>query len=159
MNEWYRQPVMWLAVALPATAVVAGVALAITAHSDLHASPDPVRRVAQIQTTDAARDQRALALDLVAQLEIDGGTITVTVYDLPNTSALTLDLIHATDADRDQHLALAPCGVARFCATGSVGNAHWHVALHDAANTWRIVGKWQGGSDPTRLRPAWSSGP
>ncbi len=159
MNEWYRQPVMWLAVALPATAVVAGVALAITAHSDLHASPDPVRRVAQIQTTDTARDQRAMALDLVAELEISGDTITVTVHDLPNTSALSLDLIHATDADRDQRLALAPCGVARYCATSRIDPAQWHVALHDAANSWRIVGQWQGGRDPTRLRPAWSSGP
>lgn len=159
MNEWYRQPVMWLAVALPAAAVVAGIGLAIAAHSDLHASPDRVTRVAQIQTTDAARDQHALALDLLAQVEIQGDAITVTAHDLPNASALVLNLIHATDADRDQHLALANCGVARYCATSRIAPARMHLDLHDRANTWRIVGQWQGDAGVVILQPAWSRGP
>ena len=64
-SHW-RNPVMWLVVGLPLLSIVAGVGLVVTAVRTGGADPvnDPVRRVAQIQTTDLGPDAAAKRLGL-----------------------------------------------------------------------------------------------
>jgi uncharacterized protein len=156
-QRWYHQPVMWLAVALPAASVVAGIALVIAAHSGLDASPDRVVRVAQIQTTDASRDQKARALSLAATARFDGDAITVVLGGAIRPEQLELELIHATDASHDRRVTLLPCGDAGYCASVGSVRARFHLALADAKQQWRIVGTREAGAALVVLGPALAS--
>ena len=156
-QRWYHQPVMWLAVALPAASVVAGIALVITAHSGLDASPERVVRVAQIQTTDPARDQNARALSLAATARFEGDAITVVLASANRPERLELELIHATDARQDRRVALLPCGDAAYCASVKSARARFHLQLADVNQHWRIVGTREVGAALVVLGPALAS--
>lgn len=160
VNAWYRQPVMWIAIALPAISVLAGVGLAITAHGGLDASPDPVRRVAQVQTSDEAADRRALELGLRADVELADSAVVVQFAagnTPPAAEALVLIAVHATDASQDRRLPLHPCGTGRYCADNAPGNARFDLLLADASGSWRIVGVRELGQQRIALAPAWSA--
>lgn len=160
MNAWYRQPVMWIAIALPAISVLAGVGLAITAHGGLDASPDPVRRIAQVQTSDEAADRRALELGLRAEVELSDAAVVVQFAagdTPPATEALVLVTVHATDSGQDRRIPLSPCGADRYCADSAPGDARFDLLLSDASGSWRIVGVRELGQQRVALAPAWSA--
>lgn len=139
MATWHRQPVLWLAIALPLAAVLAGIWMIRRAAGPLDASPDPVRKLAQIQTTDDARDRRALALGLRGELQFDGDQVVVQfAHEQPG---LYVDLVHATDARQDRRLELHACGAARWCADARLPDARFNIALSATNADWRIVGK------------------
>ena len=79
----WRQPVVWLVVALVATAVAGGIAMVVIASGDgaVDAVPDPVRRTAQVQVVDLGPDVRARSESLSAIVRIDakGGSMADTV--------------------------------------------------------------------------------
>ncbi|MBK6726013.1 MAG: FixH family protein [Xanthomonadales bacterium] len=160
MHAWYRQPVMWIAIALPAISVLAGVGLAITAHGGLDVSPDPVRRVAQVQISDQGADRRALELGLHAELELAAAAVVVQFAagnTPPATNALLLIAVHATDSGQDRRIPLSSCGADRYCADSAPGNARFDLVLADAGGTWRIVGVRELGQQRVALAPAWSA--
>ena len=66
--RWFREPTVWLLVALPLASVVATIALFRAGASGvpLDAAPDAVTRSAQVQQADLDADHRALALGLSA---------------------------------------------------------------------------------------------
>ena len=74
-GRWYREPMVWLLVALPLASVVATLALLRIggAGPPLDAVPDDVRRSAQVQQADLAPDERALALGLSAPATVARG--------------------------------------------------------------------------------------
>lgn len=152
MASGLRQPVMWLAIALPLAAVIAGVWMIRRAAGPLDASPDPVRKLAQIQTSDDSRDQRAQALGLRGEVRLEAGL--VVVHFAHAQAALSLDLVHATDAGQDQRLALQPCGEARWCAEATLPNARFNIALSAPGADWRIVGTRERDQQLVSLQPA-----
>lgn len=160
MNAWYRQPVMWIAIALPAISVLAGVGLAITAHGGLDASPDPVRRIAQVQTSDEAADRRALELGLRAEVELADSAVVVqfAAGAAPSAAeALVLIAVHATDSGQDRRIPLSPCGAGRYCADSAPGDARFDLLLANMSGSWRIVGVRELDQQRVALAPAWSA--
>ena len=112
----WRNPVMWLVVGLPLLSIVAGVGLVVVAtrSGGADAVSDPVRRVAQIQTSDLGPDAAARKQGLSAVLRVEDGVVEV----LPATGTfardrpLRLELQHPTRQAEDLHLELAPAGPA-----------------------------------------------
>lgn len=160
LHAWYRQPVMWLAIALPLAAVAAALALVFGAHGGFDLSPDPVRRIAQVQTADESADRRALQLGLRGEVEWGDAEVVVQVRGDTATAvgdALALLAVHATDSAQDRRLPLQPCGSDRYCARSALGNARFDLALVDAGGSWRIVGVRELGQQRIALGPAWSA--
>ncbi len=153
-----RQPLLWLVVALPLAAIVAGIWMIRLAGGAMDASPDAVKRLAQIQTMDDPRDRRAGELGVHATVEINAQGIAVHVNEaaVGDGRAPTLALIHATDANQDRRLVLTACGPRTWCSSEHPAGARWRLALTPASNAWRVVGTLELGTTAVALEPAWS---
>src|SRR5207342_627851 len=110
-TAWYRQPVLWLAIALPALILVAlasTLAIALAGSSD--AAPEPVQRTADSQVSDLAPDARAQQLGLLATLQLtpDGHDVRVVVRPAPTADidTLTLQWVHPIQAAKDVEVSL-----------------------------------------------------
>ena len=94
----WREPMVWLVVALPLVAVIAGFALLVIASrsGSTDAVADRVQRTAQIQVADLGPDARARQLRLSAILRTDGDLVEVLPVsgDFPRDAPLRLALHH-----------------------------------------------------------------
>lgn len=145
--KWYRQPLVWMLIAIPLSAVLGGISmiyLAITTDDGL-VNDDYYRYGKQINLV-LERDIEARRLGLHAQLDFNPQTGTVAVHLDGDKTALpaniTLSLLHATRANHDQHikLVLTPNqnyhGLIEQLIPGK-----WYVQLH--TQQWRLSSKLQ----------------
>jgi hypothetical protein len=156
MSAW-RQPMVWLAIALPAASVVASVALLVIAGGDgFDRVADSVQRTALVLVFDLSADLRAHALGLQAIARMRDGAIEVRPVSgtFDATQSLTLVLHHPIDAARDRRFELAPVR-GGWVAQGDVDAAHaWNATLSARDATWRMQGRWRAGDASTRLTTA-----
>ena len=144
-DRWYRQPIMWLVVLLPLTAVIGGfVTLALAIHSDDGLVEDDYYKRGMEINRALDRDRAAAAHGLVGTLELDDARHELRVrLDAPRPMAspenLELKLMHATRAglDRTVVLARAVDGAYRL-PLPALAAGHWDVQL--AAQDWRLTG-------------------
>lgn len=161
-RPWYREPMVWLMLALPAAAVVAGlstVAIAVRASGD-DAVPESVRRTAQMQVTDLAADQQAARRNLRAQLQLTRATGAVRVSiagDAVTDARLDLSFVHATDGAQDAHAALVRSGDVWLGRIDAPLDRPWMLSLSAADATWRLRGHLPRGQDSALLEPALAS--
>ena len=154
-GRWYREPMVWLLVALPLASVVATLALLRIggAGPPLDAVPDDVRRSAQIQQADLAPDERALALGLSAPARLrrddaGGMALSIDARALP-AGETALHLVHPLVAGRDRVLSLRREGDT-LVADGFDPSVAWRLRLVPASGEWRLVARW----DPARTGDA-----
>lgn len=156
-SPWYRSVMLWFALALPAATVVAGViTYRIAAAGSSDADPDPVQRVAQVQTRDLAVDQRASELGLRGELiaERGGGQYTLRLQPSLQLARLRLQLRHPTQARDDQQVTLERqsdgswIGHARPLQQGT-----YTLSLLPEAGDWRLVGVFGGDIGAIPLQP------
>ncbi|MDF3031817.1 MAG: hypothetical protein K0R03_2375 [Moraxellaceae bacterium] len=113
-KPWYRHPWVWFMLALPASAVIAGIATVVIAvvHQDSLVRDDWYKEGKAINQS-IARDSAATRLGLAAGLRIDAVTGEVIVNLRQKNAAavqpatLTLNFSHPTLASADQSLTLA----------------------------------------------------
>lgn len=161
----WRQPVVWLIVALVAAAVAGGIAMVVIAGGDgaVDAAPDQVRRTAQVQVTDLGPDERAqrAGLSAIARIDAKGGFIEVLPVRgrFDRTAALRLQLRHPVRSSEDVSLELQPgengwraeAGAALLAGSA----AHdWKLQLSDANERWRLRGRLPKGQQAAHLEPA-----
>jgi hypothetical protein len=153
-----RQPLLWLVVTLTLAVVGASVWTVRTARGPLPTSPDEVKRIAQIQTTDDTRDRRALELGLRAELEL--GDFGLRLHSDSDTisadTSLHLAIVHATDAAQDRRVELLPCGTRLWCTDAVLPEARFRFELAPNDASWRIVGARELGQRQIALTAAWS---
>lgn len=163
MRPWHREPMLWLVIALPLAAVLAGfTTLAIAIRSDGGDSvPDPVRRTLQIQDTNLDADRSALTAALEGELRIDAGTgsVQVRLSGLDQAEPrLRLRLQHPRHASKDRELELLGAGevwVGRI--EDSAGQA-WNLELSAPDGRWRLGGRLEPNSFDSPLRPLLAGG-
>jgi uncharacterized protein len=144
-KPWYRHPWVWLLIALPATAVVAGMIslyLAITT-SDGLVVDDYYERGKAINR-DLARDQAALAHQLKARLDLDQAGHRVVLilqshdYVLPRQPRLSF--LHPTQQGFDQHVVLDRVSEGQYSGRiRELKRGKWYVQLE--ADDWRLSGR------------------
>ena len=158
MRPWYREPWVWLMIALPASAVIAGMItlyLAIVS-SDGLVEDDYYKRGKTINL-ELARDQLAAHWELQAILGINSQTRQVTMRlesrDNVHPERVSLLLLHPTRAGKDQRIELEPGGKGVYIGTvRPVEPANWHVQLE--TGDWRLSGRMQlPGQENIRLVP------
>lgn len=157
----WRQPVMWLVVALPVAAVLASamlITMAIRSGGD-DAVADPVRRTAQIQETELGPDANAQRLGLSAVLRIEAGLLEVlpATGEFDRRAPLLLNLRHPTRASDDMLVRLAPSANGWRSARHIAGDHDWRVQLQPGNDAWRLLGRLPKGQRATRLAPALDS--
>lgn len=144
-TSWYRQPLVWMLIIIPLSAVLGGISmiyLAVTTNDGL-VNDDYYRSGKEINLV-LERDIEAKRLGLSASFALSPKTGTVRVNLKGNITtlpeSLTLSLLHATRANHDQHIKLLKTpsnqyhGLANTLIPGK-----WYVQLHTP--TWRLHGE------------------
>jgi hypothetical protein len=143
-KPWYRQPWVWFLIALPMTAVVGGlVTIYIAATTSDGLVVDDYYKRGKAINMDLARDRAAAGHRLQARLAVDLQSRRVTLdmqatdYTLP--AAVSLAILHPTQAGRDQQVELQLNAAGRYGGTvAALTQGRWHVQL--AADDWRLSG-------------------
>ena len=155
----WKQPVMWLVLGLPAAVVIAGIAMVVVAGDGdaIDTGPDPVRRMAQIQTTDLGPDEFAREEKLSAVLRVDPEQKQFEVLPVngafDHSAPLRLDLLHPTDQARDRQLLLQPTDLGWRTGADIDGGHDWNVRLGPMDAHWRLQGRLPRDQRATHLRP------
>ena len=142
-RPWYRYPLVWLMLAIPASAVVMGVVLITLATStfDGMVVDDDYRKGLQINRT-LERDRKAEALGLAGTLDLGGrpGEARLTLGVDPGDEELVLDVLHATRAGQDQRVVLRRVGPGEYVGPWSApGPGRWRLEL--AGEDWRLTAR------------------
>lgn len=144
-KPWFREPWPWILASGPLLVVIASFISAWIAirSSDGLVSEDYYRDGLAAKET-ISRNERAVALGLKAELQMDRNAIRVvlaardTGYVLP--AALRVTLSHPARAGLDQTLVLVREG-DRYVARGLLpASGHWLILIEDESSTWRMMG-------------------
>ena len=154
----WREPMVWLLVALPLSAVVAAFALLFAAarssgNDDLVA--DPVQQTGQIQVSDLGPDTVAQQRQLSAILSVGNRRIELIPVsgDFDRHAPLRLSLRHPARAASDRTLSLQPSADGWQIATSLDASHDWIVQLSPADGVWRIEGRLPKQQRAVRLAP------
>ena len=146
-RPWYREPWVWLMIALPMTAVIGGmitIYLAVTT-SDGLVVDDYYKRGKTINK-DLARDDAAARYQLRASIELDLQDNRMQLQ-LESANAvlpkvLTFSLLHPTQPGHDQVISLQHAGDGVYYgAIDEVARGNWYLQLE--ADDWRLSGDMQ----------------
>lgn len=143
-KPWYRQFWPWFIMALPASAVVAGLAtVAIAVKYQDSVVRDDWYKEGKAINQDFARDDRARTLGLSADVRIDDLTGELRLQLRQSGAAsqperLTLYFQHPTQASADQSLILARRGADYVGQLPHALKGRFHVEL--GAPEWRLLG-------------------
>ena len=146
-TPWYRQFWPWFLIALPATAVIAGVAtLIIAMHEPDGLVEDDYYKAGLAINQVLERDREAARLGVSALVRRDPGQGWVKVQlmsrALSNPASLRLRLLHATRENFDRELELLPQTDGSFEARlGDVPAGEWNLQLQPPDSRWRLTGR------------------
>ena len=154
----WREPMVWLIVGLPVSAIAASLALVVQA---LHAGPDDaviddVQHVAQMPLRDPRADLQASRLGLSVTLlatERDLQIVPVS-GNFDRGMPLKLTLAHPADDDHDVHVILKPVAQGWSALPIAVDANDWIVRIESADGSWRLQGRLRRGERALLLRAA-----
>ena len=143
-EPWYRQGWPWFLIALPATAVVAGiVTLVIAARTFDGMVVDDYYKEGKAIVQTLGRTERAQELGLVARLKIRSESIRVelSAADAANLpSRIILTVIHPTRDGTDQALVLDARGGVFEGRPAPLSTGRWLFQIEDESRSWRMNG-------------------
>jgi len=155
----WREPMVWLVAAIPLAAVIATIALLVTASrspGNNDAVADDVQRTAQVQVADLDPDARARQLRLSAIVRAGRGAVEVIPVngEFDRGESLALSLHHPSRAELDRTLELAPSPTG-WRAPADLDLGHdWNVQLGPAGGAWRLQARWTARRQAAYLHPA-----
>lgn len=144
VEPWYRQGWPWFLIAIPAVAVVAGLAtvwIAVST-SDGLVVDDYYQEGKAIEKT-MERSAMAAKLGLSAELTIRADAVTLALAaadaaSIPETLVLTI--AHPTRAGSDQTLTLNRRDGVFSSPLAPLATGRWLLQLEDGARQWRMTG-------------------
>lgn len=159
-QAWYRQPLVWMLIAIPLSAVVMGgimIRLALSTEDglivdDYYQYGKEINRVLERDRTAAE-----LGLDGVVSLEPQSGAVLLTLNrSIENEpEVLDLRLLHATRQGFDQTSKLSHKAPGRYSGELEKPLAPGHWKLELGTPTWRITGRMRSPQQHSvRLEPA-----
>jgi hypothetical protein len=161
----WRQPIIWLVIALVGAAVIGSVVMLRVAGGDgsVDSVADDVSRTAGAQTTDLGPDEAAMQRGLSAVVRIDTKRGTLQVLpasgDFDRDSAVRLSLRHPVRAADDVSLELAPTELG-WEAQAEIDPGHdWNLQLASPDGRWRLLGRLPKGQQAARVAPALQTPP
>lgn len=148
-TPWYRQFWPWFLMALPASAVVAGITTVIIAMQteDTLVSDDYYKDGLAINQ-DLKRENKARSMGLNAQIHINQqGVLQITMnadQSLPAWPAIQISLSHPTQARKDlSYTALIDQQGDYIVHQASIHAGRWYIKLEAPGQEWRLNGTMQ----------------
>lgn len=156
----WREPMLWLVVALPALGVLAGLLIVVAAlrSGGADALSTDVRRTGQIQQENLAPDLAAAKAGLVGQLRLDGaGSLHLDLSGSAavNDETLQLRLIHTSEARRDRDVVLRREHGQWRGRLDAPTDTGWTLRLQPADGRWRLAGRLPAGASAAPLQALW----
>lgn len=154
---WWKERMVWLIIALPLSAVIAGLATLYIAAS----GADDLVKAEYVKSGMAVEAPRA-ALQAAARLGLSGvlayrdGALRLQLEKSPALGeVLYLTLVHPTKAELDQKIPLRAVGQGTYQAQVALtGQGKRHLILEPADLRWRLEGDWQAPfTEETSLHP------
>ena len=153
---WYREPMVWLVVMIPFSAVIMGaimLTLAISTYDGL-VSDDYYKQGLQINRS-MERDALAATYDLRSEVVLGTAAETIEVSVAGNAQfqapeIVHLRLFHATRPGLDRHLPMRRVASGRYVASASLLEpGAWYAQLD--ADGWRLKARLVASDGPQRV--------
>lgn len=142
---WYKQGWPWFLMALPATAIVAGVItliIAINTWDGLVVDDYYKEGKAFVQTIE--RTEKARVMGLKAQLQVRTNAVRVTLSSSVDAASIPqvirLTVSHPTKGGHDQELVLSGFGGVFEGAMSPLSTGRWLFQIEDESRQWRMNG-------------------
>lgn len=144
-SHWWREPMVWLIIALPLAAVVASLITWWIAARDADAlvAEDYYKQGMAIHQT-LEREARAAALGLAAELQVQDDELSVRLQGRLDRypERLQLILVHPTRQERDLELVLPAYALGEYRAVlPRLPAGQRRFILQPAEQDWRITGR------------------
>ncbi len=154
---WWKERMVWMIIALPLSAVVAGITTVFIAANNA----DDLVKTAYIKNgmaVDAPKEahEAAARMGLSGALSFAHGILRVHVDKLPpSTDVITLTLVHPGRAELDQQISLTAVGQGIYQAQATLtGQGKRQLILEPPDHSWRLEGEWHAPfSEETSLHP------
>ena len=142
-NRWYRIPIVWMVIGIPAFSVVFTLSIVwISVQTYDGVVVDDYYRKGLEINRDLERDRYASKAGLQASVLIENGQLHVELKSLIDEqwpSSLTLGFFHPTVSNRDITIQLQHQGAGRYnAAMAEPGFGKWNVVT--GTDTWRLKG-------------------
>ncbi|PQJ54260.1 FixH family protein [Psychrosphaera saromensis] len=137
-ESWYRNPWVWLVIALPMSAVIGGIATIIITNKH---QPDMV--VDDYYKKGKAINQELTLYDnaqkLGITLEVKVNEHRIEVKSPTEFSALKVKVIHSTLADQDFDLVLTPNAIGTLSSSiETIMPGKWQIVVMPMDNSWKV---------------------
>jgi len=157
-RPWYREPMVWMIIAFPLTAVIAGIATYIIADRtrDGLVVDDYYKKGKEINLS-LARDHAAVRHGLSGRVRLDRGQLVLKLaarpgFELPDT--VSFSWLHATRSGFDRTLSLSRDRTGNYRSeVPDLAPGHWYLQIE--AQDWRLQGSLRLPQDTAvELRPS-----
>jgi len=156
-RPWYKEPMVWLVIAIPLSSVIYGtffLVVSITTFDGMVV--DDYYKVGKQINREFKRDRAALAHGLTAQVLVENKTVTVTTVsnqDYTEPPVLEINFIYSTRADIDKEIFVEQVSPGIY--KGSIPEletGRWKVQI--ASDDWRLLGSmWAPDERKINLKP------
>jgi hypothetical protein len=156
-RPWFREPMVWLVIALPALTVIGALFTVVTAFATRDAVVvDEYRKEGLAINRDPTRDRAAARLGVGAALSIEDDTLSVRLDPgtAPAPAQLVVIFSHATRAELDRLVTLGRAADGRYAAPlAPLAPGHWYLEVSPADRGWRLTGEFTDRPATLTLRP------
>lgn len=146
-RPWWKEPMVWLIITLPAIAVIAS----FTSYYFAARDPDPMvkdeyrKEGFAVLAPASEAGKAAAALGLSARLTASNGHLELQLHGhlTARPEQLTLNIIHPSQEKRDIHVLLAHSHELSYISPAPVvGSGKRILVLEPEDRAWRITGQW-----------------
>lgn len=137
-HVWYRNPWVWLIIALPMSAVIAGIAtVIITSQNQPDMVVDDYYKKGKAINMELSLYERAKELQLAFQLSVSSDVIKIKSNQ--TFPALKVSLIHSTLKARDFNLVATPNAQGELTSTFEQNiTGKWQIVVSPMDESWRV---------------------
>lgn len=152
-RPWYKEPMVWLAISIPLSAVIYGIfflTVSITSFDGMVV--DDYYKVGKQINRVLKRDRAAQAHGLRAQVSVEGETLVVFIASSPGYNpppALEISFFYSTRADLDKETFVEQTSPGIYKGPiPKLETGRWNVQI--ASDDWRLLGSMRA-PDETRV--------
>lgn len=152
-TPWYKQFWPWFIMALPASAVVAGITTVIIANNNaVDLVNDKTTKLGKMVMRETGQDDLARSLQLEAQITLSPASGAVAIDYSGADQSIKLDLVHNTLAELDQSIVLIKetDGTYRGRLKPFIPGK-WRLLLSAEDDAWRLLSSYDGVQSQIKL--------
>jgi len=142
-RPWYKQWMVWMVIAPPLTAVIAGIiTINIAIESDDGLVVDDYYKQGLGINQTLQRDHLARKMNIEADLFVESKQIKLRFNNALEQSDLTLHFIHPTQSQRDVRVEMSSLSENTYQAElPDKLSGNWNILLEPADKSWRVSGR------------------